>query len=230
MADTSVHRRSPEAKIGPLLAALEACYGRPVRPRRDPLEVLIRGVLSQNTNDRNSGRAYENLVRTFGSWARMAAARRAEVERAIRVGGLPAQKAAAIQAALRWLRGRGGYSLEFLRDLPPAEAERQLTALKGVGIKTARLVLLFGFGRPLFVVDTHVHRVAQRLALIPPKCSREKAHALLDALVPDADKYSAHMNLIAHGRQICHARKPQCERCPVRRWCGYAGTAVSSKQ
>jgi endonuclease-3 len=128
---------------------------------------------------------------------------------------------------MRWLSQEDGLSLDFLRDAPNEEIERRLTAIKGVGIKTARLVLLFGFGRPVFVVDTHVHRVSRRLGLMPPRCGREKAHVLLDALVPDRQKYSGHLNMIQHGRQTCRARSPLCPQCPVERWCLYVRGALA---
>ena len=219
MARTPAHKLSPERKIKPLLSALENHYGRPRRPKRDPLEVLIGGVLSQNTSDTNSARAYESLMRTFGSWQGIAAASKAAIERAIRSGGLAAQKAGTIKTIMRRLSARGSYSLDFLRSRRPREAEAELKAIKGVGVKTARLVLLFGFGKPVFVVDTHVHRVARRLGLTPERTSREKAHLLLDDLVPDARKYSTHMNMIRHGRQVCRALRPLCSGCPLRRWC-----------
>lgn len=219
MAGAPAHESSPVQKTPAVLEALADHYGRPRRPRRDPLEVLIQGVLSQNTSDVNSARAYENLIAEFGAWAAVAAASPAAIERAIRTGGLAAQKARTIRSALKYLAARGAYSLDHLRRAPLHEAERELKAIKGVGVKTARLVLLFGFGRPVFVVDTHVHRVARRLGLVPDRCSRERAHVLLDDLVPDAQKYVAHMNMIWHGRQICRARSPLCDGCPVRGWC-----------
>ena len=219
MAATPPYKTDPRRKMPAVLQALRRHYGRPERPEADPLEVLVRGVLSQNTSDANSGRAYKALMETFGAWDAMAAARTAAIERAIRGGGLAAQKARTIKSILGRLSQRGGYSLDYLRERPPKEAEEELKSVKGVGVKTARLVLLFGFGRPVFVVDTHVHRVAGRLGLIPARCTREKAHVLLDELVPDGQKYAAHMNMIRHGRELCRPRSPLCERCPVRRWC-----------
>jgi len=214
------HTWPPERKLLPVLEALERRYGRARRPRYDPLEVLVRGVLSQNTSDANSGRAYQELRDRFPTGHQLGAAQVGAVEKAIRSAGLAAQKSATLCRVLRHLKRRfGEYSLEPLRTQDPLEAEAELSAIKGVGIKTARLTLLFGFGMPLFVVDTHVHRVALRLGLIPPRCARERAHALLDELVPDARKYSMHMSMIRHGRTLCRAHNPLCEPCPVRDYC-----------
>jgi endonuclease-3 len=217
---------SPERKIGPVLSALDERYGPKVRRGGDPLAVLIRGILSQNTSDVNSGRAYESLMAGFGDWEAVAGASRRSIARAIQSGGLADQKARTIQSVMQWLSRRDGYSLDFLGELDSAEVEQRLTAIKGVGIKTARLVLLFGFGCPVFVVDTHVLRVSRRIGLIPPRCTRRKAHVLLDELVPDERKYSAHMNMIEHGRSTCGARSPDCPACPVSKWCLYVRDAL----
>ncbi len=222
MARRAPHELKPEQKIAAVVRTFRDCYGQPRRQGRDALEVLIGGVLSQNTTDLNSARAYERLMQSFGSWEGVAGADGRAVEEAIQHGGLAARKAATIQSILRWVGERGGYSLEFLRHRPPEQAEKELRAIKGVGVKTARLALLFGFGMPVFVVDTHVLRVAKRLGLIPQGCTREKAHRLLDDLVPDSQKYPVHMNMIRHGRQVCRPRNPSCDRCPVRRWCVFA--------
>ena len=226
------HRLTPERKIGPVLRALDERYGRKERRgRQDPLAVLIRGILSQNTSDTNSGRAYESLMQEAGDWEGLGGMPAGRIARAIRTGGLAQQKAATIKAVVRWLGPKGSWSLDFLRDLGSEEVEAELTAIKGVGVKTARLVLLFGFGRPAFVVDTHVLRVSRRLGLIPAGCGREKAHVLLDALVPPESKYSGHLNMIEHGRRTCSARAPKCAACPVRRWCLYVrGGLVEPRQ
>ena len=219
MAPTTPHQLPPDLKAPQVLDALQARFGRLRRPRRDPLAVLVRGILSQNTSDVNSDRAFRRLTERFGGWPQTAAAPAGAIQDAVAVSGLAAQKAATIRRVLDGLAQRGSYSLDYLKDLPPEQAERSLRSIKGVGVKTARLVLLFGFGMPLFVVDTHVLRVAQRLRLVPERCTRQKAHVLLDTLVPDGRKYSAHMNMIRHGREICHPRNPDCDSCPVRKWC-----------
>ena len=224
MATTAPHRLSPECKAPHLFDALEDLYGRPKRPRRDPLAVLIRGVLSQNTSDVNSARAYDSLLERMGSWEAIAQAGADAIERSIRSAGLAQQKAGTIQRVMERLGEQGAYHLDHLRDMPPGEAERWLTSIKGVGVKTARLVLLFGFGVPVFVVDTHVLRVSRRLGLVRPNCTRERAHCLLDALVPETRRYSAHMNLIRHGREICHAQRPRCDDCALRQWCVFVRT------
>jgi len=221
-ARTPAHRLRPARKVGPVLKALDAFYGTPRKHRDDPLAVLVRGVLSQNTSDVNSGRAYGDLMDRFGGWPGVAAAKPRQIARAIRSGGLADQKARTIRDVMRWVAEQAdGYSLDFLNDVASPEAERRLTALKGVGIKTARLVLLFGFDRPVFVVDTHVHRVSGRLGLITGKCGRDKAHVLLDEMIPDGAKYTGHMLMIQHGRRTCRARRPLCDECPVRKWCVY---------
>ncbi len=215
-------RLVPARKVLPVLRALDKHYGRKERSgTRDPLDVLVHGVLSQNTSDVNSGRAFRSLMARFGTWAELARAAPREIERAIESGGLAPQKTATIRAIMRWLGERGAYSLDFLANLDNEEVESCLTRIKGVGIKTARLVLLFGLGRPVFVVDTHVHRVSRRLGLIPDRATRRKAHELLDEVIPDAQKYSGHLNLIEHGRRTCRSQSPLCEGCPVRRWCLY---------
>jgi endonuclease-3 len=216
----AAYRLSPGRKIVPVLDVLRKAYGSEKwRPRGEPLAVLVRGVLSQNTSDVNSGRAFDSLMQRFGDWEAVAGARARSIAAAIRSGGLADQKAATIKAIMRWLGEGGGYSLDFLAGLETDEAERLLTGIKGVGIKTARLTLLFGLGRPIFVVDTHVLRVSRRLGLVPPKCTREKAHVLLDDLIPDRRKYEGHLNMIAHGRRTCIARSPRCDGCPVAGWC-----------
>ncbi len=211
----------PEKKVGSVLDALAEAYGPHEKPPRDPLRVLVRGILSQNTSDVNSGRAFDSLMEEFGDWEGIAAASEDAIAEAIRSGGLAEQKAATIRAAMDWLTEEGEYSLDFLKSQSSEEIEDRLTALKGVGIKTARLVLLFGFDRPIFVVDTHVHRVSRRLGLTPPKCTRQKAHHLLNDLVPDGRKYAGHLNMIEHGRQTCKSQRPLCDACCVREWCLY---------
>ena len=177
-------------------------YGRPrPRPHRDPTAELMLTVLSQNTSDTNSGRAFARLLEAFPDWQAVMDADVRRLEEAIRPGGLAPTKAVRIQALLAEVRRRrGSFDLSLLEDLPLEEARAWLRSLPGVGPKTAACVLLFSLGRPALPVDTHVHRVARRLGLVPPKATAEKAHELLESLLVPEEVYPFHMALIEHGR------------------------------
>jgi len=195
---------------------------KPQRKDRDLTAILIRTVLSQNTNDRNRDRAYLNLKRKFPRWEHLLAARQSEIERAIRVGGLSRQKAKRIKDILAGIKkDKGKFDLSFLCRSQVDDARKYLLGFKGIGEKTAAVVLLFGCGMPLFPVDTHILRVTKRLGVLPPKTTAEKAHQLLAPLVPGELCYELHLNLIQEGRKICHARKPECPACPLNTRCLY---------
>jgi len=199
-------------------------YGEPkrrLRPR-DALSQLIVTILSQNTTDVNTDRAYANLRARFPTWETLRDATPRAVVRAIRSAGLANTKAPRIQAILRQLtRERGALSLDFLRRMPVEQAKAYLLRLKGVGPKTASIVLLFTFGKPAFPVDTHIFRVTKRLGWIPERASREQAHTILEEMIPAELYYPLHLNLIQHGRTICKARRPRCEVCPLTDVCDY---------
>ena len=155
-------------------------------------------------------------------WAAVEAAPLAELTDVIRPGGLAPQKAPRIQAALAALRANSGsYSLDFLATKPPLEARDWLSAVPGIGKKTASVVLLFSFGLPLMPVDRHVFRVSQRIGLIPAKSDPDQAHDYYLALLALDQMYEAHVSLISHGRRTCHAQRPDCEHCPVAPRCRY---------
>ncbi|MBN1873966.1 MAG: endonuclease III [Anaerolineae bacterium] len=198
-------------------------YGDPIlHPSGEPVAALINTILSQNTNDRNRDIAYQQLRVQFPTWEAVRDAPLETVIEAIRPAGLAPSKGPRIQSALQYItEEQGGISLDFLNELPLTQARDWLLSLNGVGPKTAAIVLLFALGRSAFPVDTHVHRVTRRLGLIPDKTSREKAHELLEVLVPPEHYYAFHLNLIALGRQTCHARKPECHKCVVREFCDY---------
>jgi endonuclease-3 len=204
----------PPAEIVRRLAAL---YGEPVwRPHGDPMTELVLTILSQNTTDANSGRAFMRLRRRFPNWDALAEAPAEEIEREIAVGGLAKQKAPRIKASLAAVRERrGGWDLGFLRDLPLDEAKAWLRELPGVGPKTAACVLMFALGRPALPVDTHVHRVAGRLGLVPPKATAEQAHDILESALAPELVYPLHISLIKHGRRLCRAQRPLCGECPL---------------
>ncbi|RMF36753.1 MAG: endonuclease III [Chloroflexi bacterium] len=198
-------------------------YGqRPWRPRLDPVAELVSTILSQNTNDRLRDRAFQRLRERFPTWEAVRDAPVEAIVEAIRVAGLGQQKARRIKEALQRIsRERGTLELDFLRQMPVEEARRWLTSFNGIGPKTAAIILLFALGMPAFPVDTHVHRVSRRLGLIPPGTSREKAHRLLEEMMPPETYYTFHLNLIRHGREVCQARRPRCERCFLKDLCDF---------
>lgn len=198
-------------------------YGEPTwRPHHDPISELVSTILSQNTNDANRDVAFNRLRARLPTWEQVRDADVDEVIEAIRPAGLANQKGPRIQNALRIITDeRGELTLGFLADWPTDEAKAWLTAIKGVGPKTAAIVLLFSLGRPAFPVDTHIHRVSKRVGLIGPRVSREKAHDELEAMVDPEDYYAFHLNVISHGRQVCTSRKPRCEDCILQDLCDY---------
>jgi endonuclease-3 len=198
-------------------------YGKPDwRPHLDPVSELVSTILSQNTNDVNRDVAFDRLRERLPAWEQVRDVEEGVVVEAIRPAGLANQKGPRIQAALRRItEERGEMTLDFLADWPVEEAKAWLTSIKGVGPKTAAIVLLFSLGRPAFPVDTHVHRVSRRLGLIGPRVSREKAHVELEQLLDPADYYPFHLNLIRHGRRVCTSRKPRCEDCALQALCDY---------
>jgi len=194
----------------------------------DPLEEMVRTILSQNTTDENRDRGYDRLVAAFTDWDAVADADARSVMDAIRPAGLPAQKCEAIQSMLQWVRReRGELSLSFLKEMPVDEAIETLVKLKGV--KTATVVLAFAFGSDVCAVDTHVHRIALRTGIVEAGTSRDRAYGQLGALIPKGTARGFHLDLIALGRSACRARNPSCDVCPIRRECDYASSAGSTE-
>jgi endonuclease-3 len=221
-----------EARVARVYKLLVQAYGIPPwEPDGDALGGLVATVLSQHTSDVNSARAYARLVERFRTWAAVRDAPVEQVADAIRPGGLAGIKAERIQQILRVLTERlegKPLTLGHLDEMPGAEALAYLRSLPGVGPKTAACVLLFSLGKPAFPVDTHVHRVARRLGWIGERTSAEAAHAILEQAIPPEWRHTLHVDLIRHGREICHARQPECERCPIRGECQYFWERVAS--
>lgn len=215
----------PAAKAVRVHRLLEAEYGHHIwQARADPLSELIATILSQNTSDVNSGRAYKALRAAFPSWEDVRDAPVEAVAAAIRPGGLADIKAPRIQRILKVITQRqGALNLDFLADLPTAEARHWLLSLEGVGPKTAACVLLFSLGKPVLPVDTHVHRLARRLGLVDEGATPEETERKLEALLPPADLYSFHLNLIAHGRRVCRSQRPLCQQCVLADLCERIG-------
>jgi endonuclease-3 len=198
-------------------------FGEPTwRNPLPPVDELVSTILSQNTNDANRDRAFASLRRRYPTWEQVRGADPRSVIEAIRPAGLANQKGPRIQRVLQEIASeRGSLDLSFLKELPLEEARAWLMKFKGVGPKTAAIVLLFSLGRPAFPVDTHIYRVTGRLGLRPEKMTVEEAHTYLEGLFPPETHYAAHLNIIRLGREICAARKPLCERCPLEEICAF---------
>ena len=198
---------------------LEMSLGRPLRPNQmDPIGGLVLAILSQNTNDRNRDRAFGRLRERFGSWEEVALASPSEVEEAIRPAGVSKVKSERIINCLRTLKGGDG-TLDSLKGMSLEEAEGFLTSIPGIGLKTARCVLLFQLGLPAFPVDTHIMRVSKRLGWIPEKASARKAHEILQNSIPHDLVLDLHINMIRLGRTLCRPRNPRCGQCPLLEEC-----------
>lgn len=214
--ELAAHRPAPNdlRRVRAIHRRLARRFGPLDPPRRtDPLDELILTVLSQNTSDVNSFRAFESLRSRYPTWDRVARARASSVATAIRPGGLANVKAPRILAILREI-GRP-YDLSWMRGATDAQIRQYLLALPGVGPKTAACVLAFSLGRPALPVDTHVLRTAARLGLVPPKATADAAHDVLEALVPPELRVEMHVGLIRLGREICRPGRPKCEECPL---------------
>ncbi len=213
------------ARVETVADILDEVYGpRLLRPSGDPTSELVSTILSQNTSDTNSARSWKTLHQRFPDWEEMRLAPVEHIMEAIRSGGLANRKAPRIQTVLdSVLDHRGSYDLTFLKDLELQEAMDWLTSLDGVGPKTAACVLLFSLGMPALPVDTHVHRVALRLGIVPPRTSPGNTQRLLERVLGDDAQrvYAFHVETIQHGRLICKARIPLCDRCPLRNHCDY---------
>lgn len=225
----------PTIHLTNVYEALLAAYGKPQNePDYNPLGGLIGTILSQHTSDINSERAYQQLIAAYPTWEIVRDAPTYKIAEAIKSGGLANIKSVRIQAVLHTLteqqEGQGSnktlstYLSDELAQRSTEDAWRYLRSLPGVGPKTAACVLMFNLDRPSMPVDTHVHRTAQRLGLIGPKVSADQAHVLFARVTPTEWVYPLHVNLIRHGRQICHAQRPECSRCPLYSECAYVGS------
>jgi endonuclease-3 len=198
-------------------------YGEP--SWRNPLPILdelISTILSQNTNDINRDRAFNQLKKHFETWEKVRDAEADAVIKAIRSAGLSNQKGPRIQKILHQITDeRGSLDLDFLKSLTDEEAWDWLKKFKGVGPKTASIVLLFSLDKAAFPVDTHIHRVTGRIGLRPEKMSNEKAHRYLADLFPPETYKAVHLNIIQLGREVCHPHRPACEICVLQSICEY---------
>jgi endonuclease-3 len=214
-----------EEKIREINQNLKGYYGEPDKIEAESgVHMLVETILSQNTNDVNRDKAFQNLLKKYEDWSQVENAPREELIDTIRVAGLGPTKADRIQNALTIVReeelsGEGEYSVDFLEEMSVEEAKDWLTKIPGIGPKTAAVILCFQYKMPVIPVDTHVHRVSKRLGLIPQSASRKKAHEILEEKVPDDIKFEFHVLLIEHGREHCSARNPTCEDGPLADMC-----------
>ena len=223
--------RSPRRQLRRAVAALDDAYGRPaLSPRYPPVDELVFTVLSQNTADVNTERTFAALKARFPDWSAARDASAEEIEETIALGGLAHTKAPRIKRILAAISAPGGApDLGVLGEMTDAEAQDYLVRLPGVGPKTAACVLMFSFNMPIFPVDTHIHRIAIRLGLVPPESSAADVQRILTPMIAPRDRYAMHILLIAHGRKTCRAQSPKCEWCGLIDLCPYGRRVASSR-
>lgn len=223
VADSASEFVSEEKPLRYLVQNLERVYGVPENRRTsDPLDMLVKIILSQATSDTNSDRTFAALKKRFPAWGDVLRARESTLADTIRSGGLANQKAAVIRGVLKQIKEtRKTFDLSFLHDLPTQEAITYLSGFRGIGPKTVACTLLFACRQETFPLDTHIFRILRRVGLIPAKCTDKRAHEIMDAIVPRGKFYSFHVNLVRHGRALCRPREPVCEQCPIVEYCDY---------
>lgn len=198
-------------------------FGIPGRPEKlpNPVDALIATILSQNTNDKNSYQAFNNLKNVFRTWQEVADAPRRKIEAAIKVAGLGRQKSAAIKSFFNQLKKKNGkLNLDYIKKLNDKEILDDLTSVNGIGVKTASCVLLFSLDRNVCPVDTHVHRTLNRIGIVKT-VSAEKTFYQIDGNLPDGTAHQFHTNLIKLGREICKPAEPVCSICPLIKICNF---------
>lgn len=198
-------------------------FGIPERQKElpDPLDIIIGTILSQNTNDKNSYKAFLNLKKNIKSWEDVITMRTSQLEKLIKVAGLGKQKSKAIKNLLTNLKKENGkLSLSYLKKKKDEEVLEELTSHKGIGVKTASCVLLFAFDRNVCPVDTHVHRILNRIGLVKTS-SPEKTFNEIKNRLPEGTAHSFHTNLLRLGREYCTPTNPKCYNCMIETFCNY---------
>lgn len=220
-------RRALRRKLVSIAKALETEYGRPhIRPEPDPVAMIVHTILSQNTNDRNRDAAFSRILHEFDGWEELARAPVKKIERTIRTAGLAPAKSKAIKAVLKAFGEEfDGLDTVDFKGRSDTEVVEFLTAVKGVGVKSAAIFMVFHLGRDVCPVDTHVFRVVTRLGLAEAKIGRDGVYRELAGIVPAGESGPFHMNVIRHGRAVCKARDPRCGICFLARYCDYRRAA-----
>ncbi len=206
-----------------IIAFLEARFGESSwQGRGKPLDSLILTILSQSTSDHNRDMAYNSLENNFQNWEEVMNANSTVIADSIRSAGLANQKSVRIKNILNWInKTYGSLNIDFIFEQDPNDVIKTFTKLKGIGLKTISVVLMFTCGIDIFPVDTHVHRICRRIGLVPNKANAEKTHYIMQTLIPVGKSYSLHMNFLKLGRTICKAQNPKCDECPVLELCEY---------
>ena len=221
----TIKKRAPRTKskadIARIIEIMTEQYGPFTHEARlPPTDEMVFTILSQHTSDINSSRAYRRLMETFSTLDDVASANVLEIEKAIAPGGLAKVKAPRIKEVLnKILELNGTLDLSFLREMPLKDAKAWLRQLPGIGPKSAGIVLSFSLGMPAMAIDTHIYRVSQRLGVIGPKVSVDKAHEILEEKVKPEEVFNFHVSYINHGRQVCKALRPLCSECVVGEFC-----------
>ncbi|MBS1271760.1 MAG: Ultraviolet N-glycosylase/AP lyase [Candidatus Marinimicrobia bacterium] len=212
------------------VAQLESVYGEPEQNTRPkPMDNLISTILSQNTSDVNSRRAYKSLREHFPTWEDVYAAKPEAVAGAIRSGGLANQKSQRIKRVLEYVRtNNGSFDLEWICGEDPYDIIDEFTGIKGIGVKTISIVLCFSCHQNVFPVDTHVNRICQRLGFVPEKSAPKKTFWTMEEYIPDGKARTFHLNVIHHGRTICKSKNPQCSECVLLTKCDYGQNSINN--
>lgn len=215
-AATGIKPAAVIARIARAIEILEKQFGIPEWRRKDPLDELMVTLLSQNTNDANRDRAYNQLRNRFPNWESVLKADVADIKREISTAGLGDQKSRRMKDILSWIENRfGELTLEPLREMPDNEVIKLMTQLKGIGVKTVAVTLAFSLDRDLCPVDTHVHRISKRLGWVPENTDAEQTFWTIKEFIPQGKAPTFHLNLLKFGRSICTARSPVCSLCPL---------------
>ncbi|MDP8205590.1 MAG: endonuclease III [Candidatus Electryonea clarkiae] len=221
--NSEIDEKALTAKVDRLVRKFEHEKGAlSFKSPADPMAGLVNTLLSHNTTDKNRDRAYASLIEKYPTWEEVHKAPVEELAGIIRVAGLNRQKAERLKGLLGYLKDtQGAYSVDFLREMNFDQAVDALGHLKGIGFKTLAVVMCFNLGVDVFPVDTHVHRLSKRLGLVPEKYDAVKTFKALRPRIPAEKSYQFHLHLIQYGREICHARKPECGKCFVKDECPY---------
>jgi endonuclease-3 len=222
-SESRIKRELNLEKVKKIVIALENEYGIPKNyKKRPPLDSFIMTMLSQSTSDHNRDIAFKRLISRFTSWEDVCEAPVGAIADAIRPGGLANQKSVRIKAFLEWLKQTyGSLNLDFICQMTHQEVIDIFSKVRGIGIKTISVVLLFSCGKDIFPVDTHVHRICKRLGFVSEKATAEKTHWQMQPLIPIGKSLSLHLNFLKLGRTLCRATNPQCPKCPINIYCDY---------